>query len=323
MIERDEALHILKGKQELVVDGHTHCGADHYNIIHNRYPATQNVIDLVSKMKNNGIDFSLTFPCPSSSYYFDFYSIAQSSSLKINKPAENFPYQFANKQLMLEIELFGENRIFPFLSIYPGVKEDEQIEYIDGLAHKNLIFGLKLHTLATNKSSLSLVNSKLIQIADKYSLPITFHSGPDEFSSPLDTLKLSSLYPNIRIDIAHLGQFDGKFFDELSNGNYPNVFIDSSPIISLCKLSESEFNNIHPKRANLNYLNPKSTLIQVFNLFPNALIWGTDEPWTTITNGKEVLKKVTYSEESGLLRSLPKDIRIKISNTNTMRYLFG
>lgn len=327
MIERNEAIDELsKANTRTIIDAHTHCGVDNLNIIKRRYPSCQSVIDLVTKLKISGVEYAVTFPCPSSSYYFDFVELSGEKVKLIERPAEGFPYEFANRQLFYEISLFGENRIFPFAGIFPCVQEERQIEFLENYSKKGVIFGLKLHTLATHTPATSLIGSPIMQYVEHYSLPILFHSGPDKFSGPENVLELAKKYPYVRMAIAHAGRFEQAVYDEFSTGKYPNVFFDTSPFISVCIITTLDIKQgTYGSKLDLRYDSPKQALVQLASVVPNNLVWGTDEPWTTITDDRrgEILSKVVYKDESDLLSTLPENIRVAISNVNTRRFLFG
>ncbi len=323
MLERDlvkESLHSA-GKYKPIIDAHTHAGFDHYEIIKKRYPTSQSVKDLVFKLDNAGVDFSVTFPCPNSTYYFDLMSLLKEEHILEPRPIESFPYEFSNRQLFYETSLFGKNKIMPFAFIFPGFDENKQVDSLEALAQKGYLFGLKYHTLVGAISARSLINSPFIELARKYSLPFIIHSGVDNFSRPEHIMDLAEAHVDVRFCIAHAGEFEESVYRRFLEFRYKNIFFDCSPFISICALNKNDIKN----KIDIDYNDPQKALIQLYKMIPDSLIWGTDEPWTTITDNskEEILVKVDYQDEVDLLKSLPKNIQETISHTNTIRFLFG
>jgi len=327
MIERLSAFDKLSKDDECLIDAHTHSGVDHMNIIKGRYPFTQSIIDLTQKLRLVNIDHAVTFPCASSMYYFDFSCFANEKVKLIphSNSAESFPYELANKQLFYEVSLFGENIIFPFAAVFPRIKEEEQISYLETVSSLDRIFGLKLHTLATHSKATDLANSKILDYAEKHSLPILFHTGPDKFSGAENVLELARQYPKIRFAMAHAVRFEKVIYDEMVTGRYSNVFIDVSPLISLCNITKVDISSGSDSKLNIDYEDPRNVVVKLLSILPKNIIWGTDEPWTTITDDRKdgILPKVVYADEAQLLHSLPKNLKLTLANTNTKKFLFG
>jgi predicted TIM-barrel fold metal-dependent hydrolase len=226
--------------------------------------------------------------------------------------------------MLYETELFGEERIFPFFTIFPGYEEGAQAEEIERLAKANVIFGLKLHTLATRSKATDLEGSPFIEVAQEYSLPLLIHSRDDEYSDPNNIVELAKVYPDLRFCVAHAAMFNERIF-EIARAQ-GNLFIDVVPLLTLCNIASGK---IAEGRAQglleLPYEDPLAVLRQLANRFPELILWGTDEPWTTVTNDqtKGVHLKSSYKAEVSILDLLPEDARRNISNVNTIKFLFG
>ncbi len=325
MNEKETLKNIILINDNSLIDSHTHCGFGHYNLIQQRYPTSQSVIDLESKTELAGIDFVISFPFPGELYYFDIFANSE-SDLPQHPPIEKFPYHFANRQLLYEISLFGNNRIIPFANIYPNHEEGQQADYLDELAKQGLIFGLKLHTLATQYSAEALAKSPFLDVSRAHSLPVIIHSGPDDISHPMNVVELAETNPDIRFCIAHIARFEKQVFDYIRNNNLQNVFIDTAPLLSLCKLTQLDINNgIGGEKLNLPYDSPQQTLVELCKLMPGHIVWGTDEPWTTITDDKQkqILMKARYGDEVAILRSIPPKLTKEIAHDNPIKLLFS
>jgi predicted TIM-barrel fold metal-dependent hydrolase len=221
--------------------------------------------------------------------------------------------------------LFGEDRVLPFANVYPGYEEQKQADYLEELGKGGMLFGLKLHTLAIQQSAIKLHNSPFLQVARSYSLPVLIHSGTDQISYPQNVVELARNNRDIRFCIAHVGRFEKKVFDSLNDGD-TNIFFDTSPFLSIAKVTPLDIDRgIGGERLNLPYEDPTKALEVLCRMFPERMMWGSDEPYTTMTVDREggVLMKVYYQDEVNLLNSLPSDLRAKIAHDNTIRFLFG
>ncbi len=323
MIEREEIFKDLASPGTKTIDAHSHAGVDLTNIVRRRYPIAQSIIDMARKMNANGITHAAVFPGPSDLFWFDPRKVAFDAVWEqLEKPAERFPYEHANIAHFAEVELFGNGQIMPFANILPGTKEDEQLNLLKELLDGDRLFGLKLHTLATHTHALKLIGSKFTEFATEHSLPIMIHSGPDEYSRPDQIVEVAKKYPDTRICIAHTGDYEKDLFAVLTKDGLPNLFTDLAPHITNCYFAQRRDDG---KILDLDYSKPRQVIMDLYKMIPDRLLWGTDEPWTTVTddNNHKILTKVVYEDEVTLLGDLPTSVRKDISYTNTMRFLFG
>jgi predicted TIM-barrel fold metal-dependent hydrolase len=58
------------------------------------------------------------------------------------------------------------NRLFPFFAIDPREKIKEQVKFLEKNIRENKIFGLKLHTLATNSSAQKLDETDFVDLLE-------------------------------------------------------------------------------------------------------------------------------------------------------------
>ncbi|MFA7301647.1 MAG: amidohydrolase family protein [Candidatus Shapirobacteria bacterium] len=305
----------------VIIDSHTHNGSDLSNIVKFRYPSSQSIIDLTNKTKLSGVDYVVTFPCPSDLFWFEPATFHQRNKLVVqSSPIEPFPHFISNETMFREIANFGQGRALPFANFIPSFEDTRQIEYLETKIKEDSLFGLKFHPLASQTSMALLKDSPIIDFAQRHDLPILIHTGPDKYSNPLQLLELSRSYPNVRFCAAHVGQFQKNFIEPLVNEKPRNLFIDTSPLISLCFANRE---NISPNIYDLPFSDPQKTLHSLYSKIPDNILWGTDEPWTTITNDKTggVYCRVTYSDEVNLLKTLPTEAVQKIANKNTLRFL--
>lgn len=327
MLERNQFQSYLdrRNNDETIIDVHTHSGVDNYNIIFKRYPTVQSVKDLVMKLNMTGVDFAVNFPCAASYYYLNLEALVTTGKF-VPTQAEEYPYQKSNQQMLYEISLFGSDQLLPFFIVFPRFEIGRQVERMYELAKQDLLFGVKLHTLGSRSSVTSLANTEIMALAEEYSLPLMVHTGPDKYSLPDHVVQMALQYPNIRFCAAHVGRFEKSLYSSLLENPLSNLFIDTSPFISLCRLIPKDIQNKSGgEKLDLNYENPQEALSEVISLYGRHLLWGTDEPWTTITDDREkdIVYPIDYSDEVALLRTLPQSTINQIAYQNTYRFLFG
>lgn len=237
---------------------------------------------------------------------------------------EDFPYEKESKALLYETNL-SSNCFLPFLAIDPREKVNNQIKF---LRNTKNYFGLKLHTAATHSSIEDLNNSPFLEILRQRNIPLMVHSGRQENNLPSKILSFAGGHPDIKICIAHLAGFDKEIIEKIKK--FKNLFIDTSPFLNCCYLAEKK-NLIYlsPNSFKFDYSKPLEVLVSINKILKGHLIWGTDEPWTTITDQKtgRIIIKNSYHKERLLLEELDKngfqDIRYEISNQNIRRFLWG
>lgn len=311
---------ISEGK---IVDCHTHAsGIDAFNYFVPRLPSTQSINELEKKMKENDISYCIVFPMPFSLYY-NPKLVLEKGKLQPSG-LEDFPYEKENKALLYEAN-FSNNCFFPFLAIDPKEKVNNQIKF---LRNTKNYFGLKLHTVATHSSVDDLNGSPFLEILRQRNIPIMVHSGRQENALPSKILSFARKHSDIRICIAHLAGFDMEIIKEIKT--LKNLFIDTSPFLNCCYLAEKK-NLIYlsPNSFEFDYSKPLEVLVSINKILKGHLIWGTDEPWTTLSEQKDgkLIIKNSYDKERLLLKKLDKngfqDVKYEISNQNIRRFLWG
>jgi len=273
-------------------------------------------------MNENDISYCIVFPMPFSLYY-NPRLVLEKGKLQ-SSGWEDFPYEKENKALLYETS-FSSNCFLPFLAIDPKEKVNDQVKF---LRNTKNYFGLKLHTVATQSSIEDLDGSPFLEILQQRNIPIMVHSGRQENTLPSKILFFAQQHPDIRICIAHLAGFDIEVIKEIKM--LKNLFIDTSPFLNCCYLAEKR-NLIYlsPNSFKFDYSRPIKVLNSINKILKGHLIWGTDEPWTTITDQKSgrIIIKNSYKKERLLLEELDKngfqDIKHEISNQNIRSFLWG
>lgn len=308
-----------------ITDIHTHAGGlDTYNFFKLRSPMSQSVKDLILKAKMNDIDHLVTFPMPMP-FYYDPIQITLHQKWS-HTGYEEFPYALSNKALLYEARIFGDGIVLPFMIIDPKEKISEQIMFLE--ENISYIYGLKLHTRAININPLELSDSPFIDFLERHNLPILIHSrSQPAFTHAKHIVQLSEYHPNIRICIAHLADLDNEIINSI---NYcKNLYIDCTPFLSICHFALTKnYEFVSNNLFQSDYNNPSQCLININNVIPGKLLWGTDEPWTSISDHDgSLLTKFSYHDEVNTLKRIAKmgfpSIMKAISSENTANFLFG
>ena len=308
----------LKG----VIDCHTHTGYDGYNFVQGRFPNQQSVADLVHKIDYTGVSQVVTFPFPSTEYWNTDILVRENRLVPSGK--QQFPYQEENQILFEESNRFGK-KVVPFVCINPLHEVRKQVDFLEKSIQNKKFLGIKLHTLATQSSAFDLISNPISEFALRHDLPILFHSGLDKVSHPDNVIKFSRHYGGkLRVCIAHVACFDQESLDNIARCD--NVFVDTSPFLHLIEKYKRGTKYL-ARNEIINPDSPIDTIVRLYQKFKKKLIWGTDEPYTSVVKpDKGTVVEGSYAGEVGMLVDLARrDIKAfeNITNRNTKVFLFG
>ena len=309
---------------EKLIDCHTHCsGMDFYNTVNGLNPTNQNVVNLEKTIKENEIDFAITFPFPNTLFY-DITSYLNGFNFRPSNLCK-LPFEIENRNLVEQIEHFETERILPFMGFSLNANVSEQVENLKALNKHHEIYGLKYHTFCDQHTALDILkHPKLIQFLEDNNLPLLIHSGKDDMTSAVNIYKLAKSIPHLRICAAHIGRFNKPFFEMLSNHPLPNLYVDLCPFLGLY----ADFlknKDIHKATFKINKDDPLNVLRYLYEVLPDNLIWGTDMPYNytaklATTTPKDV---TTYQDEVTLLKGLAQPLRRRIASQNTISFILG
>lgn len=315
-----------------VIDVHTHYGMMLSSFFDDKIPASQNLLGLMEMLENDISNCAVVFPFPNKFIGYDVLPDTNINKL-IRDAFDKIPYKLQNEKLLLDTKETGNNLFMPFLMFSLAYSVDEQIKFIKEKLKSDYVYGLKYYADTDNISLSNFLarGKNFIEFILKEDLPITFHVSADTvmkdggLSYPNDILKISKQYPELRICIAHMAHFSKYIFNELSSGNYPNVYIDTSPFLHLCNIR-----NVMKSENSMsfNYDNPVEVLYDCVNIIPENIIWGSDYPFNftcNLTNEfhNKNFKKFSIKKNNEILLQLPKETQRLITNTNTLNFIFG
>jgi predicted TIM-barrel fold metal-dependent hydrolase len=164
--------------------------------------------------------------------------------------------------------------------------------------NRNKVSGIKIYT---GYQEIDLDSSQmllLLKLAEKYDLPVVFHTGyltSEDVNTSFDPMRLLNLFhdhPHINFIIAHLGNPYLKQMLKLLQ--ISNVYADIS---GLMEYSE-EFNE-----------NDRKYFMKLFNKIGSAkFLYGTDYPVQTHEQTKELLKEVQEVDKYKIMYSNIKEL---------------
>ncbi|WP_026810573.1 amidohydrolase family protein [Arenibacter latericius] len=323
-------------KTEAVIDIHTHVGIAPKFYYQFGYPYALSVEDLVIRMNQLGIDYSVTFPFVDSAFY-----VKDSSSPKIKTTKQfcDFPFELENRNLLNEVnEIFPEytNKILPFLMFDPSRETEKQADFMEEISEKYPVFGIKTATtyIQSYVNDLETIGKPILEFARKKNLPIIFHSSvhpEDPWASASDIVNLAEKHPDIRFCIAHCARFLEPVLEKAAT--LDNCYVDYSAFVIHCKLAVENSPSIAAKnhRFKANYNDPLSVMVKMAETFSNTMLWGSDTPFNYwiqkyyTGDGKLVESRLDceYREETDILHKLPKALKTNISYKNNLQFLFG
>ncbi|MFH1642142.1 MAG: amidohydrolase family protein [Nanoarchaeota archaeon] len=334
-------------KQSIKYDAHAHAGSDILLMTERVSPGSfKDIGGLLDDMNAHGIEKSVVLP-PVGTMYFNYFDrtdgalqplIYLRSDGKTGQPM-TCPYELENQNLFAAVYRHFEGadkRLLPFAAIHPTEKVDDQIRILEEIADNyGVIYGLKLHPTAIATPTIELLNKGkgFIEYAKSMNIPITVHSAVierDKWSQPADILKVAEQNPDVRFAIAHMARFDGKSLERAND--LPNCYVDTAALVLHVALAK-EGHPVVKSGQDLfdsDYSDPYKVLADLVNKYPDTIIFGTDNPahyWVEPSNdvgGEGIFRRIhTLTEEISPLRQLRENLKNKISQENTERFLFG
>ena len=332
--------HLDKNKlTEKTIDAHSHIGVSLSAYSRLEYPYAQTAEGIYYRQITSGVDINVVFPF-TADLYFDFTNLLNGQMIPADTPISPSPYEIENLTVMREIFDFCpelSERFIPFISIDPVRDVNGQLRAIEKLARNYPIYGIKVNPVGCQSHAIKLLDTgkDFLEFARQNNIPFTFHTvaAPvDEYSQPTDILRIAERNPGIRFCLAHCIHFN-KSLLKLANA-IPNVWVDTAALKIQIDLVLKFLREDIVKRSDLidtDYSDPKKVINTLVEMYPNLIIWGSDTPAYTFhcrrKQGENLYQefnlKGRYEDEIDALNSLPDALRKKISNENTIKFLFG
>lgn len=327
-----------EGLQNKIIDVHSHIGVALKEYACVEFPYCQSAEGLYYKQSKNGVDFGVVFPF-SADLFFNQDKFLSNQRVPSEQPLSKAPYQTENEMVLKEVFLFCseyENRFLPFVSVDPGRLQAEQIENLLALEKQYNFYGIKINPLYCQSSVLSLLGrgKVFLDFARQRSLPFLIHSTSDEreqLSYAKNVFSVIEENQDLRFCLAHCLGFSSAFLEKANR--MANVWVDTSAlkIQSQMARENSPIVETPEKRFKSNYADHRQVMLDLARAFPETIIWGSDSPaYSYICQRKQGENAVagfnlkgSYEEEKAGLDFLPDPLKYKVSNENTLNFLFG
>ncbi len=325
----------LTGK---VIDAHSHVGVALGSYGRAEYPYAQTIEGLYYQQLSGGVDVNIVFPF-NSNLYFDIPGLIAGRHVKARKAISPVPHQVENLLLLREVfdycpEL--SRRFLQFISVDPLRETRAQVRDIEKLLKKYPVYGIKINPVICQAPVTALLKEGrcLMALAREHDWPILLHTSgqvSDVFSYAGNAFKVIDAHPDVRFCLAHCILFSKPLLDRALAA--PNVWVDTAAFkiqVDVCRIWAGKTIN-KQDLIDADFSDHHDVLAKICADYGEKIVWGTDSPAYAYicrrklnrTTWQEFNYKGTYDEEIRLLRKLPPAVRRKITNRNTIRFLFG
>ena len=328
---RDE----LEGK---VIDAHAHVGVSLKAYALVEYPYAQTVEGLYYRQLAGGVDVNVVFPF-SADLYFDPARLMEGEVTLAREPLSPCPYAVENRLVMREVFDYCpeiSRRFLPFVCIDPGRAVAEQINQLEKLERDYPIYGIKVNPVACQSHVTELLRRgrAFLDFARERDIPFLFHATTlpgEEYSQAADVFPIVERRPELRFCFAHCLLFHREFLERADA--LSNVWVDTAAMKIQVEWLREETGKTVPasQLVDADYDDHMQVMRTLCERFPDTMIWGTDSPAYSYVcrrkqaEGKfyEFSLKGTYEDELAALKTLPEPLQKRVSNRNTLDFLFG
>jgi predicted TIM-barrel fold metal-dependent hydrolase len=335
MAERHMQPSDLLGK---VIDVHSHLGVSLKMYANVEFPYAQSIEGLHYRQLAAGVDVNVVFPF-SPDLFFDPNALMAGEMVPAERPLSEVPYGVENRMLMHEIFRFcpeHRERFLPFVSIDPGRKVEGQIAALEELEREFPIYGIKISPVGCQTRITELLDRgrPFLDFARQRDLPLLLHTTVDPretYSHARYAFEVIEATPDLRFCLAHCIAFHRGFLDRAAA--MENVWVDTSALAIQVQVvaSGSSVMATGSDRFGADYGDFRRVMVALAEAYPEMILWGTDSPYYSFIARRkqgegafaEFRLKGRYEGEKAALDSLPAGLREKVSNTNTLRFLFG
>lgn len=325
----------LTGK---VIDIHSHVGVSLKAYSCLEYPYAQTIEGLYYRQLASDVDVNVVFPF-SADLFFDQIALTKGNMIPASQPVSDVPYAVENKMVLYELFRFCpeyRERFISFVSVDPARKVKEQIKVLEELEKEFPIYGIKINPVGCQSKIIKLLNEgqEILDFARQRNIPFLLHTTVDadeEYSHASDAFRVIESNSDLRFCLAHCIGFHKSFLKRADE--HPNVWVDTAALKIQVELAhqESPIMASVSERIEGDYSDHKKIMVTLMEQFPETIIWGTDSPaYSYICRRKqaedviaEFRLKANYEHEKAALDALPKVLRKKVCNTNSISFLFG
>lgn len=311
-----------------LIDNHVHIGVDPLFYINGWSPYSLDLVRLFQEAEGKGIGEWIVFPFVS--YLALNLRAMRQGGIELDRHAQEIPYEFENWRLSRDLaRLDPEQRVKfrQFLMADPGRHAAAQVQAWEKMGNTVDFHGIKIQATII-RSPITALAAKarcMLDFAAERNLPFLIHSSiapDDRWSQCADILRIAELRPDVRFVLAHSCRFHRASLDRVAE--LPNTWFDCSAHIIHCRCAQANLSAVATpqERFPSDYSDPARVLADLAEAYPAKLIWGSDAPFYSYADD-EIQLTSSYTEEAGILQSLPPDVRQRIASGNTLAWLGG
>lgn len=321
----------LAGK---VIDVHSHVGVALKSYAALEYPWAQTVEDVYYRQLAGGVDVNVVFPF-TGDLHFEPGPLVRGEMVPAAEPVSPVPYAVENRRVVKDVydhcpEI--ADRFLPFVCIDPVREAAGQLAELRALADEYPVYGMKVNPVGCQSHAAGLLGegSALLDFAEERDLPLLFHVSTlpgEDYSQAADVLAITEARPKLRFCLAHCILFDRVLLDRAAAA--PNVWVDTAAMKIQVQLVREE---LPPGGLiDADFSDHLAVMRALCGMYPRMILWGTDSPcYSYICCRKqgegahhEFRLKATYADEVAALECLPPELKSRVSNLNTLEFLFG
>lgn len=320
------------------IDIHSHVGVSIKAYACLEYPCAATVEGIFYRQSACGIDVNVVFPY-SADLYFDPVALSAGACVPAERPLSPAPYVIENESLLREVYDYcpeHAGRFLPFISFDPGREVEAQVRSVRGLAARYPIFGIKIHPVLCQSPVTSLLDrgKAILELAHEMNWPILFHTTSqetEEYSRASLAFKVIESNPDVRFCLAHCIGFDRNNLRRADQ--MPNVWVDTAALAIQVLLVQQDSPIVADAadRFDADYSDHRKVMQALAQAMPSKILWGSDTPaYAYICRRKqgegnvaEFRLKGRYEDEVNALNALLPELRRKVSNSNSVDFLFG
>jgi predicted TIM-barrel fold metal-dependent hydrolase len=325
--------------QDKTIDSHSHAGVELKAYSRMEFPYAETIEGLYHRQISAGVDVNVVFPF-SGDLFFDPVELREGIRTPARSPASRVPYAVENRLLLREVFEYCPElslRFLPFVSMDPAREVAAQLDELNALDEEYAIYGLKINPVGCQSHVIKLLSEgrPLMELAERKGWPILFHTAPrvlDEYSGAEDVFQVVSECPGLRFCLAHCILFHRDLLDHAAE--VANVWVDTAAMkiqVDLVRQLVEEGTVRGDQLIDADYSDYLNVMRAIVAAYPDTILWGSDTPAYSYIcrrkQGEDTYRtfryKGVYEDEIQALRGLSEEDRTRVSNGNTLAFLFG
>lgn len=314
----------------MLIDCHTHVGAELAAYLRGEFPYGQQFEDLVREGRVAGVTHWVVFPMVTN-LSLNVQALRE-GRVTTEGALEKVPYAFENRRMMGEIYGLFENLgpvALPFAMFDPSRATAEQETALRELHRDYKFYGLKTQPTMIESpiTALREQGRVFLDLAREWDLPLLIHSSvlpADTWSQARDILDIAEANPDVRVCAAHSCRFDKECLDRVAA--LPNAWFDCSAHGIHCDLAAQDHPAVAPpaRRFDSDYTRPDVVLRDLAEAYGDKLMWGSDAPYYSFaarSEGSTMSLMSSYALEVQYFKALPAAAQLRAGCHNTLAWM--